>query len=304
MSTVCIVGMAPETRELWYDEPEGELWGLNQGHTLFPVERQAHFTRWFQIHPWEEMVARQSPREGHLEWLKEASTRMTVYLEEVNPEMPDAVAYPYQAVTRDLGTEYFTSAIAFMLALAIHEGFSLIKLYGVSMAAGTEYFEQRPSLEYLAGIAHSRGISLWVPESCGLFKGPKYAKTVYIRSSTVARRMAEIMRRKAVVKDELNAAVGALNTLKELLRLEVGEGRGIIQDAYEKSLGAYNSRKEEFFSLHGAEELCEELLREALKGQQPEPDGIEQAARAQRNGYSPELEGVKVGVWEREPSQS
>ena len=45
---------------------------------------------------------------------------------------------------------------AFMSACELH-------VYGVDMATGGEYAAQRPSCEYLLGIAHARGIKTEVP---------------------------------------------------------------------------------------------------------------------------------------------
>ena len=108
---------------------------------------------------------------------------------------------------------------SFMFALAIHERFDLVKFYGLEMAYGTEYFHQRPSLEYLAGIAKERGIQVWVPDSCPLFKGQRYAKTVMIPSTVISVKMGELNYQKVVKKDEANSLAGQLNLLREDLLL-------------------------------------------------------------------------------------
>ena len=84
----------------------------------------AKMTGWFQVHPYYEMAPRQNPRLGHLDWLKHA--KIPVFMEEVHPEIPTSVRYPYEDVCRTIGGNYMTSEPAFMLALAIHEGFELI----------------------------------------------------------------------------------------------------------------------------------------------------------------------------------
>ena len=60
---VCIiVGM---DSQLWggllHEPMSHEFWGLNQGHVLIQPLLLKRFTRWFQIHPWGPMVARQRP---------------------------------------------------------------------------------------------------------------------------------------------------------------------------------------------------------------------------------------------------
>lgn len=298
LKTVAIVGLAPSTRELCVQEPEGvEVWSLNQGHAIFPPEVMARMTRWFQVHPWEEMVARQNQREKHLEWL--ASTTIPVYLEELHPEaVPSGVRYPYEEVCADLGTDYLTSAIAFMLALAIHGRFQVIKLYGFEMAYGTEYFDQRPCLEYLAGIARGRGITVWTPDSCPLFKGQRYAKTVMIPSTKVAMRMAQFTREKTVKKDEANALAGSLNFCRGLLadsRL-AGEAHEVLGERYEALLTEFKTKLAEYHAAVGAEALCEELIKEALKGVPVDIERVFEAGRQQGNNYHPELLPVGAGL--------
>ncbi len=225
MKTVCIVGMAPATAELFVHEPPAlETWGLNQGHALFTSEANARFTRWFQVHPYEEMVARQNPELKHLEWLR--SAKIPIYMEEVHPEVPTSIRYPYEAITAMLGGTYLTSAPAFMLALAIHEGFELIKIYGMDMATETEYQDQRPCFEFLLGFAIALGIKVWLPPGCPLLKGPLYAKTVYVTTSTLDKRLHACMSDRDRLLAEYNVAVGKVLAIRELLTFALkGEGK-------------------------------------------------------------------------------
>ena len=267
-----------------------EMWSLNQGHAIFPPEVMTRMTRWFQVHPWEEMVPRQNRREKHLEWL--ATAPVPVYLEELHIEqVPSGIRYPYEEVCFDLGTDYLTSAIAFMFALAIHEKFELIKLYGLDMAYGTEYFDQRPCMEFLAGLAIGRGIQVWTPDSCPLFKGQRYAKTVMIPSSKVAARMADFTREKTIKKDEANALAGSLNFCRDLLADErlAGEAHEVLGEQYEKLLTDFKTKLAEYHAAVGAESICEELLKEALKGVPADIERVFAAGREQGNNYHPEL---------------
>ena len=225
MRTVAIVGLAPTTSHLFINEPRGvEIWGLNQGHALFTREAMARFTAWFQVHPYEEMAARQRPELGHLDFLRQ--TQLPVYMEEVHPEIPSSVRYPYEEVTTMMGGTYLTSAPAFMLALAIHQGFELIKVYGVDMAEETEYRDQRPCFEFLLGFAIRGGISVWLPPGCPLLKGPLYAKTVFITSSTVERRLHTYIADRDKLLAEYNVSVGKVLAAREMLQLALkGAGK-------------------------------------------------------------------------------
>jgi hypothetical protein len=225
MKTVCIVGMAPTTAHLFIHEPLGiEIWGLNQGHALFTSEAMARFTGWFQVHPYEEMAARQNPELGHLDFLRQA--QVPVYMEEVHPDIPASTRYPYQEVVTMLGGTYLTSAPAFMLALAIYQGFELIKIYGIDMASETEYQDQRPCFEFLLGFAIGHGIKVWLPPDCPLLKGPLYAKTVFVTTSTIERRLNGYISQRDTLLAEYNVMVGKVLAAREMLQLALkGEGK-------------------------------------------------------------------------------
>ena len=183
MKTVCIVGGA---RHLWNGLEDGpadqEYWGLNQGHWVFSLRRFEHsplkFTRWFQIHPWEPMERRQDPEMGHIEWL--ATCGIPVYLEEVQAKIPTGVRYPFEEVVATIGSNYFaTNSFGYMLALAIHEGFEEIKLFGADFGPkDISDAYARPCIEFLLGLAVGRGIKVWAPEGSALLKGDLYGRTV------------------------------------------------------------------------------------------------------------------------------
>lgn len=266
--TVCIVGLAPSTRDMVLDEPAGvEMWSLNQGHAMMHPELLKRMTRWFQVHPYEEMAARQRPEFGHLEWLRDNKT-LPVYMEEAQPEIPMSVRYPYEEVCTDLGGVYLTSAIAFMVALAIHEKFSLIKVYGVDMESGTEYQDQRPCIEYLFGRAIERGIKIWLPAECPLLKGPMYAKTVMVATSYIQKRMQELITAAGYRRDEYREMVGQVKLCRELA----------LADKLKELAMREKNLLAEYNNVVGSVRMCEELLFVALKGSgTPEPAELVQA---------------------------
>ena len=175
---VAIVGFAkPHRMEAPFHDPAWEIWSVNDAWGFLPPN-SAH--RMFEVHkPWiYEWELRRSP--GHLDWLRafgEAGGR--VYMLDEHPDLvPKAEAYPLQAVAANIGKfgYYLTSSIAYMIALAIAEGFERIMITGVDMAAESEYSDQRPACEYLIGVAQGRGIEVILPESCKLMKGPLYGR--------------------------------------------------------------------------------------------------------------------------------
>ena len=256
MKTVCIVGMAPTSRDLVPEEPADgrEFWGLNQGHNYYPPQILKRFTRWFQVHPWEEMVPRQTPENHHLEWL--ANCGIPVYLEEVNPQVPTGVRYPYEDVVSYFGGAYLTSALAFMLALAVYERFEEIRVFGVDMATNTEYEDQRPCFEFLLGFAIAQGTRVWLPPGSPLLKGPLYAKTVHVTTSTIERRMREWVTQRDKMLAKYNMMSGRVEAAREL-------GHPDVALRWEGDMDLVQAQ---YNALQGRVDAADELLFLALKG--------------------------------------
>jgi hypothetical protein len=80
-----------------------------------------------------------------------------------------ATLYPFDEVAKTCGA-YWESSIAYITALAIHEGAEAIGLYGVDMDAASEYGYQKPNMEYLIGLAKGKGIEVFIPDSSPLLK--------------------------------------------------------------------------------------------------------------------------------------
>ena len=168
-SKVAIVGFAATSmREVTplFDDPDFEIWGLNQLYMAFP-EIVQHATRWFQIHDRKHYDAAIRDHK-HSAWMGVQKT-FPIYMQEINPDIPMSVKFPIQSMLKQFG-EYFTNSISWELALAIYEGFKEIHVYGVDMAQDDEYTEQRPSVEYFLGWAQGRGIRVHVPENSDLLK--------------------------------------------------------------------------------------------------------------------------------------
>ena len=161
---VAIVGFATSTRHLVpYDDAEWEVWGLNQLYRFMP-----RADRWFDIHVnWNEYVVEGT---DHLGWI--AKAQIPVYMNEIHPPFahhPFIVQYPVDAIIAR-HVDYFTSTIAFELALAIVEGFKEIALYGVDLIVGQEYEHQRQCCEFWIGVAHGLGIKVRIPPQSALMK--------------------------------------------------------------------------------------------------------------------------------------
>jgi hypothetical protein len=159
---VAIVGFASSsTMDAPFHDPEYEIWIMNQLYRFVPrADRQ------FEMHEryWEYVV------EGtdYIGYLKECP--IPIYMTQNYPEYPNSVKFPLDRLSERFG-RYWTSTIAFMLALAIDEGFERIDLFGIDLSVGTEYTEQRPCAERLIGYADALGITVGIPVASSLCKG-------------------------------------------------------------------------------------------------------------------------------------
>lgn len=185
---IAICGFASSSREMVpVGDPEWEIWGLNQ---LYRHVKRAD--RWFDIHwNWNSEVV---PGTDHHGWIKDCG--IPVYMLQAHADLPTSVRFPIERLLKTQGADYFTSTIAFMVALAVDEidqavdarvraegvpaGRSLtqglqdlyaeytIAIFGVDLVVGEEYFWQKPCAEYWCGVASGKGIQLAIPHTSAL----------------------------------------------------------------------------------------------------------------------------------------
>jgi len=157
---IAIVGFASSTRHLApFDDDTYTIMALNQ---LYRHIKRADV--WFDIHEnYDEHVVEGT---DHVGWLKDC--QIPVYMNECHQRYPCSVRYPIEAVLAYFGHDYFTSTIAFMIALAIMEKPEEIAIYGVDLIVGTEWETQRQCAEYYIGWARGMGIKVVIPEASSL----------------------------------------------------------------------------------------------------------------------------------------
>ena len=179
---VAIVGFAGSRDQAPFDNPEYEIWTVNNLHGFVPRQ-----DRIFQVHQrWEWTPGYGNPAEhgilteDHLEYLKTCG--IPVYCVDKFDDIPTSIRFPIEKMTEEFGVQrtghenpdhkdgYWTNSISMMIALAVYEKFKVIEIYGVDMAVDSEYHYQRPSCEYYIGIAKGRGIDVRLPAESDLLK--------------------------------------------------------------------------------------------------------------------------------------
>lgn len=164
MRQIAIIGLAPSHDLAPWDDETWEKWGLPWDSGYWP-----RYDRLFELHDRAHLDAEHYPH-GYLERLE--SVYVPLYMQEAY--FPSATKYPKAEIAALVG-DYFTSSVAYMLAMAIYEGVDRIGLWGIDMSE--DYNGQRPNFEYLLGFARGRGIDVVIHESSPLLKGPLYGWT-------------------------------------------------------------------------------------------------------------------------------
>ena len=169
---VAIVGFCETTRDLApFKDDSFEVWSCNHNWPFIP-----RWDRWFDVHQRGFIELHQTYREEkdpHEKFLKTGHGK-PVYMVERFEDFPSSVEFPVEAIVKKFGPEYdfFTNGIAYMVALAVFEGFSEIHIYGVDMRHDSEYGAQAPSVTFWVGFARGLGIKVFIPEDSSLCKSP------------------------------------------------------------------------------------------------------------------------------------
>jgi hypothetical protein len=133
---IAILGSATSSRMLApFNDPDWEIWACSPANCDLP-----RIDAFFEIHGLDT-VLRQPEYKDFVAW---CAKHPRIYMQEKRPEFPGAYVYPFEEMQRRFGKYFWTSSIAYMLALAIVKRPEAIGLFGVDMSASEEYAHQRP----------------------------------------------------------------------------------------------------------------------------------------------------------------
>jgi len=101
--------------------------------------------------------------ENHPEVIIDVNKRkIPYYTIREHDNVPSSKRYPIEEIIKEFGSDYFTNSIAYAIALAIYFEAEEIKLYGASLAWESEYYYERPCVEYWIAYARGRGVKVTV----------------------------------------------------------------------------------------------------------------------------------------------
>ncbi len=138
-----------------FDDVAWDIWATSPRNMgVFP-----RVDAWFEIHT--PIAAWPGLQDDYLDYIK---TLTLVYMRDIEAGIPGAVVYPEEAMVAEFGPFFFTSTIAYMMALAISRQPTHIGLWGIHMASHEEYEDQRPGCHHFAQVARDRGIEVTASE--------------------------------------------------------------------------------------------------------------------------------------------
>jgi hypothetical protein len=157
-----------------FDDPTWKIWSL-----CFNYNKFKRADKWFEIHD-EGLLKDVGLDPKAIEELKKMKGDLLSFAKQ--GMFPDATPFPFQLCIDYFPRKYFTSSIAWMMALAIMtiEQIGLktgvkceLGLYGVHMTDTDEYHYQKGGIEYLIGQAEGRGIKVTIDHGSPICRTPR-----------------------------------------------------------------------------------------------------------------------------------
>lgn len=175
---VAILGFGETVKDCPWKDDTWELWGMNgfwrAAKNDFAIEApEERYTLWFDMHSLEYTRAYGKQAgfgDAQERWL-EKEHPFPILMPTASPDFPSVQAYPIEEVVAAAKRDYFTSTVAYAIALAASMAdVAEIGLWGIDLVHDTEYGDQRPCAEYHIRAAEDRGIKVTIHERSALLR--------------------------------------------------------------------------------------------------------------------------------------
>ena len=158
---IALLGTQPDSINFApFKDTSWEIWACSPGLINIPRSEV-----WFDLHYYQEHY-----RDGEDDWFAFLAKHPKVYMQRVEPEIPNSVAYPIAEMRAKYGPYFWNSSLSYMAALAIEAKPDTIGIWGVDMAANGEYAHQRLGCQYFIQKAIDLGIEIVVPPESDLLE--------------------------------------------------------------------------------------------------------------------------------------
>jgi hypothetical protein len=198
---LAIVGTHKDTRDYApFDDLDFDIWVFNEALSQVIHDKYNNPYKWvrradavFQMHePAVYMSPNNRSDKFHWDWLQENHDDLKIYMQEVDPLVPNSVRYPKEDVDALLDSfrqgmslekrSFLTSTPAQAMALGIVLGYKHIDIYGCNMASETEYAFQREGFTFWVGYALGHGITINMYSGDEIFDRPIYGYEGYVET--------------------------------------------------------------------------------------------------------------------------
>jgi hypothetical protein len=167
MTKIAILGSAPSSISLApVHDQEWDIWACSP-----PNYNLARVDAWFELHNLDrKFIPINVPYQHAL------IAHPRVYITKPDERLPDGILFPWEHLVSQYGPYFFSSSIAWMMAFAIAHKPDKIGLWGVDMAASSEYEYQRPGVHFFMQEAKRNGIEVYTPQTSDIaMPHPLYA---------------------------------------------------------------------------------------------------------------------------------
>lgn len=158
MSKIAILGGAPSSCNLApFGDASWEIWACSPSNWNAP-----RVEAWFEMHSLDRKAVK-----GNEPYIQTLQRHPRVYVSKEDQRLPNAIVYPFDEMIAPYGGRFvqslMQSSVSFMLAMAINQKPQTIGLWGVDMAAESEYDYQRPGCHFFFNEAQKAGIEIAAP---------------------------------------------------------------------------------------------------------------------------------------------
>lgn len=152
LKKLAIVGTGSETREQApFDDLSFDIWVFNE------AANSGWCKRWdacFQMHEPEIYKGHNTKDPHHWKWLQERHGK-PIYMQEIDPLVPDSVQYPLQEATDLIGFTFLSSTLSMACALAVIQRYDVVHFYGIELSM-SEYEAQAKGYAFWVGFLKGR----------------------------------------------------------------------------------------------------------------------------------------------------
>ena len=182
---IAILGTTPSRMQAPIGEKDWEIWTIGPGgkdvhpwdilfevHHVWPENFKDYLNDLSKVEPPQRVVTLRPVDELISNWLDEhgdTPEKREELAQHVSGKWSANMVLPVEQIFRKyVRRMWFSSSISFCIAAAMERGATDIGLFGIDLESGEEYISQFTGAAHLVDLARHKGITVHMPEGCGL----------------------------------------------------------------------------------------------------------------------------------------